>query len=97
MSCFMVGTSNSQSEEFSLKDLYIVIGGPGSRKEYFCRSLACSSNGLGYYNFSDAEEDTYKSDASKASALEPPQYLLQRSLLALRQAMINSRQDRILL
>ena len=97
MSCFMVGTSNSQSEEFSLKDLYIVIGGPGSRKEYFCRSLACSANGFAYYNFSDAEEYTYKSDVSRASASEKPHYLLQRSLLALRQAMINSPQDRILM
>ena len=96
MSCF-VGTSNSQLEEDSLKDLYIVIGGPGSRKEYFCRSLACSANGLGYYNFSDAEEYTYKSDASRASLSDPTLDLQQRAMICLRHALLNSPHDHILM
>ena len=94
ISCLM-GSGSSQEED-SLKDVYIVIGGPGSRKEYFCRSLT-SARGLEYLNFSEAEECTYESDALRASISDSTLDLMQRFLFALRMAIINSRKESILM
>ena len=95
MSC-LVGKFDSRDHVDSLKDVYIVIGGPGSKKEYFCRSLA-SASGVGYCNFSDAEECTCKTDTSRASLSDPTLELQQRAITALRLALLDSPEDRVLM
>ena len=84
-----ISNLSSKGDEEPLKAVYIVIGGPGSRKEYLCRLISSVSE-FEYLNREEADENTCKSTASNDSSSEQPFTSLEKSMSSLRLAILKS-------